>query len=56
MISTIAKASNEQAEGIDNVSQAISEMDTTTQQNAGLVEEAAPVVRTCCNNLPTCSV
>jgi methyl-accepting chemotaxis protein len=41
MISTIAKASNEQAEGIDNVSQAISEMDTTTQQNAGLVEEAA---------------
>ncbi len=41
MISAIAKASNEQAEGIDNVSQAISEMDTTTQQNAGLVEEAA---------------
>ncbi|MBD3612136.1 MAG: HAMP domain-containing protein [Hydrogenovibrio crunogenus] len=41
MISTIAKASNDQAVGIDNVSQAISEMDSTTQQNAGLVEEAA---------------
>ncbi|MDG4811811.1 methyl-accepting chemotaxis protein [Hydrogenovibrio sp. 3SP14C1] len=41
MISTIAKASNEQAIGIDDVSQAISEMDSTTQQNAGLVEEAA---------------
>lgn len=41
MISTIAKASNEQAAGIDNVSQAISEIDSTTQQNAGIVEEAA---------------
>lgn len=41
MISEIARASNEQANGIDEVGHAITEMDNTTQQNAGLVEEAA---------------
>ncbi|GGD70260.1 methyl-accepting chemotaxis protein [Caballeronia grimmiae] len=37
----IASASNEQSRGIEQVNQAISEMDEVTQQNAALVEEAA---------------
>jgi methyl-accepting chemotaxis protein len=37
----IAAASQEQHAGIENVNQAISQMDQVTQQNAALVEEAA---------------
>ncbi len=37
----IATASDEQSRGITQVSQAISEMDKVTQQNASLVEEAS---------------
>jgi len=37
----IAAASDEQSRGITQVSQAISEMDNVTQQNAALVEEAS---------------
>lgn len=38
----IAAASDEQSRGIEQVSQAISEMDKVTQQNASLVEELQP--------------
>jgi aerotaxis receptor len=37
----ISQASREQSDGVDQVNQAISHMDQVTQQNAGLVEEAA---------------
>ena len=37
----ISAASDEQARGIDQVNQAVSQMDEVTQQNAALVEEAA---------------
>ena len=37
----IASASDEQSKGIDQVGQAVTEMDRTTQQNAALVEESA---------------
>ena len=37
----ISSASNEQTLGIEQVNQAISQMDAATQQNAGLVEQAA---------------
>ncbi|WP_019894597.1 methyl-accepting chemotaxis protein [Hydrogenovibrio halophilus] len=40
-VSTIATATNEQSVGIDSVSQSVSQMENSTQQNAGLVEEAA---------------
>ena len=36
----MAAASQEQASGIEQINQAISQMDQTTQQNAALVEEA----------------
>ena len=39
----ISKASAEQSDGIDQVAIAISQMDSVTQQNAALVEEAAAV-------------
>ncbi|MES1949686.1 methyl accepting chemotaxis sensory transducer [Salinisphaera sp. S4-8] len=41
LISEIAAAGNEQAHGIDQVNIAVSQMDTTTQKNASLVEESA---------------
>jgi methyl-accepting chemotaxis protein len=41
IIAGITAASNEQAEGIALVNQAIAHMDGSTQQNASLVEEAA---------------
>ncbi|MBI5626924.1 MAG: hypothetical protein HY935_06995 [Nitrosomonadales bacterium] len=41
IMSEIAAASNEQGEGIEQVNQAIIQMDEVTQQNAALVEEAA---------------
>ena len=37
----ISAASSEQSQGIEQVNQAIAQMDETTQQNAALVEEAA---------------
>jgi methyl-accepting chemotaxis protein len=37
----IMAASQEQLDGIEQVNQAIKEMDSVTQQNAALVEEAA---------------
>jgi methyl-accepting chemotaxis protein len=37
----IAAASEEQIDGIEQINQAISQMDTVTQQNAALVEQAA---------------
>jgi uncharacterized phage infection (PIP) family protein YhgE len=40
-MSEIAAASQEQSAGIEQVNQAISQMDDVTQQNAALVEEAA---------------
>jgi len=41
VISSISSASLEQSQGIEQVNQAIAEMDDVTQQNASLVEEAA---------------
>lgn len=41
IMAEITVASSEQSAGIEQVNQAISQMDTTTQQNAALVEEAA---------------
>jgi len=41
IMSEIAAASNEQSAGIEQVNQAIIQMDEVTQQNAALVEEAA---------------
>jgi methyl-accepting chemotaxis protein len=41
IISEISAASQEQTTGIDQVNQAVTSMDETTQQNAALVEEAA---------------
>lgn len=41
IMAEITAASREQAEGIEQINQAIAKMDETTQQNASLVEEAA---------------
>jgi len=41
IMAEIAAASNEQSAGIEQVNQAIIQMDNVTQQNAALVEEAA---------------
>ncbi len=41
IIGEITTASNEQTSGIEQINQAIMQMDTVTQQNASLVEEAA---------------
>ena len=41
IMSEIAAASDEQSRGIQQVSQAVTEMDNVTQQNASLVEEAS---------------
>jgi Methyl-accepting chemotaxis protein len=41
MMSEITAASVEQSAGIEQVNQAVSRMDDTTQQNAALVEQAA---------------
>ncbi|KRB87166.1 methyl-accepting chemotaxis protein [Duganella sp. Root198D2] len=41
LMQEIASASQEQSLGIDQVNQAVTQMDNTTQQNAALVEEAA---------------
>ena len=41
MITQIAQASTEQAEGVHQVHQAITQIDEVTQQNAALVEETS---------------
>jgi methyl-accepting chemotaxis protein len=41
IVSAIAVASGEQSSGVDQVNNALSQMDATTQQNAALVEENA---------------
>ncbi len=41
IMAEISAASQEQTRGIEQINQAISQMDNVTQQNAGLVEEAA---------------
>ena len=41
IMAEIAAASNEQSAGIEQVNQAVIQMDEVTQQNAALVEEAA---------------
>jgi len=41
MIGEISAASREQSEGVNQVGEAVSQMDQTTQQNAALVEEMA---------------
>jgi methyl-accepting chemotaxis protein len=41
IMNEITAASDEQSSGIRNVGQAITQMDEMTQQNAGLVEQAA---------------
>jgi methyl-accepting chemotaxis protein len=46
VMSEITAASQEQMQGIDQITVAISQMDTVTQQNAALVEEAAAAAAT----------
>jgi methyl-accepting chemotaxis protein len=41
LVTEIAEASAEQSSGIEQVTQAVGQMDEVTQQNAALVEEAA---------------
>jgi methyl-accepting chemotaxis protein len=41
IVAEIAAASREQSSGIEQVNKAIMQMDSTTQQNAALVEQAA---------------
>ncbi len=45
IMAEISAASQEQASGIDQVNQTITQMDETTQQNAALVEEASAAAR-----------
>ena len=41
IVSEISMASTQQSEGVAQVGQAVTQMDTATQQNAALVEESA---------------
>jgi methyl-accepting chemotaxis protein len=41
LIGEITAAASEQSKGIDQVGQAVTQLDQTTQQNAALVEESA---------------
>jgi len=45
IIADITAASQEQSAGIEQVNQAIAQMDESTQQNAALVEEASAAAR-----------
>ncbi|MGY1411126.1 methyl-accepting chemotaxis protein, partial [Luteimonas sp. A611] len=45
IIADISAASQEQSAGIEQVNQAITQMDESTQQNAALVEEATAAAR-----------
>lgn len=40
-VSSISQASNQQAEGVTNLSEVVSDMDMLSQQNAALVEQAS---------------
>ncbi|NBN74837.1 methyl-accepting chemotaxis protein [Proteus sp. G2615] len=40
LLREIGQASNEQSDGISQINNAVSQLDSTTQQNAGLVEES----------------
>jgi len=46
LIAQIASANKEQAQGVEQINQAMLGMDSTTQQNAALVEEAASAAET----------
>jgi methyl-accepting chemotaxis protein len=46
MISEITAAGQEQSTGVDQINNAIMQMDSVTQQNAALVEEAAAAAAT----------
>jgi methyl-accepting chemotaxis protein-1 (serine sensor receptor) len=45
IMAEISAASQEQSSGIEQVNQAVVQMDETTQQNAALVEEASAAAR-----------
>ncbi|WJV60905.1 methyl-accepting chemotaxis protein [Pectobacteriaceae bacterium C52] len=45
IINEIAQASHEQSDGINQINLAVGQIDTTTQQNAALVEESAAAAR-----------
>ena len=45
IVAEISAASEEQSAGIDQVNNAVTQMDQTTQQNAALVEEAAAAAK-----------
>lgn len=49
-----AAASQEQSSGIDQVNSAVVQMDAVTQQNAGLVEEAAAASQPCIGRCTSC--
>ena len=48
LVGGIGAAVAQQTAGIEQVNQAIAQMDDITQQNAALVEEAARRRKTCC--------
>jgi methyl-accepting chemotaxis protein len=52
-VAEITAASTEQSSGIDQVNQAVMQMDTVTQQNASLVEEAAAAAESMQNQART---
>ena len=45
IVGAIVDASSEQQSGIDGINQAVASMDSVTQQNAALVEEAAAMAQ-----------
>jgi len=45
LMSEIALSTNEQSRGIEQINQAVAQMDTVTQQNASLVEEASAAAK-----------
>lgn len=53
MVAEITAASTEQSTGIDQINQAVMQMDTVTQQNASLVEEAAAAAEALQNQAKT---
>jgi methyl-accepting chemotaxis protein len=53
IMAEIASASHEQSAGIEQVNQAIAQMDQVTQQNAALVEEAAAAAESLQNQAAT---
>ncbi|WP_395009672.1 methyl-accepting chemotaxis protein [Undibacterium sp.] len=53
IVAEITAASSEQSTGIDQINQAVMQMDTVTQQNASLVEEAAAAAESMQNQAKT---